>query len=58
MAVDEATIRRTLRRLNLKRPPRVERSLPFSKEPEAVVATQEQPLTSDGGMAERATLDE
>jgi transposase len=35
LAVGEATIRRTLRRLGLKRPPQVEPALPFAEEPEA-----------------------
>jgi len=40
LAVDEATIRRTLCRLGLKRPPRVERVLPLATEAEAARASE------------------
>ncbi len=52
LAVDEATIRRTLARLGLRRSPRVEPSLPFSEEPQAVAEAEEEPPTVDGSCSE------
>jgi len=60
LAVGEATIRRTLRRLGLKRPPQVEPVLPFAEEPEATAEAPDESTMAVPASAtpERSELNE
>jgi transposase len=60
LAVGEATIRRTLRRLNLKRPPQVEPVLLFAEEPEATAGAPDESTVTvqSAAVPERSEMSE